>query len=539
MSLNRYSILAPVLLLNMTLPFTTSADSGGSNGGGGDTVTLPDGSTVLADPFLDHTGPQPGGLPPIRSLHPRLIHVMGDIVSLLKKMDGNDACPVGSKDCNVFPVLDDFVSTPAHYRIFVVQTVAEMANFCATGGAKKYTLPDGAKVNLVACTQGADTFLIESEFRKLGLIDQALLMVHERLTTLRDSYGGRNFDSIAKMIGGLKAALTYVNAEEQNKSPLVSDQDRELIREMHIGLAELQDMNSSYAGNNSISFSWEITSGGGKVQPGIALSNSAYVDLFSKVDGEPRRVCASGNCSIGDNVSIRSSRVRFYPGRLKLTDNQVIDHTLIRGGFDNNDLMTAAEADESTFQLSWTWTLRDAKGTYFDIIPRWYIDSRYDTLELHGLWQGRVGYASHFHDADLYWDCSYTHTVTKHLFKNQHTVTIDECKMTLKASNPDPFTLYPDDDQHESIIDGLPAKIDDLGKATAMSSIRRALYVSPNGRFDEWDLEQDNTIGSWRNREQEGVNFLGTAILSLPLPEGLQLKDGRLEIHYPKKTALK
>src|SRR4051812_46141284 len=110
MSLSLKSMLSILILSSISLPL---ANAGAGSGGGGDMVTFPDGKVSIADPFLSLSGPQPGGLPPLRRLHPRLIYTVGQVVKILKGLDQGDSCPKDSKACNVFPTLDQFVNDPA------------------------------------------------------------------------------------------------------------------------------------------------------------------------------------------------------------------------------------------------------------------------------------------------------------------------------------------------------------------------------------------------------------------------------------------
>ena len=203
-----------------------------------------------------------------------------------------------------------------------------MNNYCASGGAKSYQLPDGSTVQRAACTQGQDTFIVEPLFNKLSLADQALLMMHERLTTLRDSVGGRNYQAIAGVLSGLKLAIETGRSQKQTKKQL-TEAEANRLTEMYTSLAELQDMDSAYSGSHPTAYTFHaIANGGGKIAENIVVAPTAYVDLFSRVDAN-KDSCPNSGCRIDQNVEILNSKVTFYDKRTfiaageKLSDGSV------------------------------------------------------------------------------------------------------------------------------------------------------------------------------------------------------------------------
>ena len=58
---------------------------------------------------------------------------------------------------------------------YAVKNVDELNTYCASGGKKAYKLPTGAEVTQVACTSGDEVFLVEPIFKKMDILQQAIL----------------------------------------------------------------------------------------------------------------------------------------------------------------------------------------------------------------------------------------------------------------------------------------------------------------------------------------------------------------------------
>jgi hypothetical protein len=330
-----------------------AAEGGGSNGGGGDIVRFPDGKVTIADPFLNPQGPQPNGLPPLRMLHPRLVYTVGQAVRALKTLDSGDSCPKNSSSCEVFATLEKFVKEPASVRVFVTQTTEEMNMYCASGGPKSYTLPDGATVERAACTSGDDMFLVTPLFAQLGLGDQALLILHERLTTLRDQLGGRNYGAVSATVAGLKAALGIAKEQATGGARALSEQQVKALAEMYVGLAELQDLDAAYAGDNATAFGWTITpNGGAKIKDKIRLESGVFAGVTSRIDHAPT-ACDNG-CVIEARTEITDSKITFYSPKLeRIAAGQKIRNVEINARAQYHHF--AADTYGKPSLVSWTW----------------------------------------------------------------------------------------------------------------------------------------------------------------------------------------
>ncbi|MGZ3901195.1 MAG: hypothetical protein ACXVDC_12790 [Bacteroidia bacterium] len=255
------------------------AEMGPSNGGGGDVVILPNDDVVLADPFLDHGGSQPNNMPPLRALNPRILQAITSYTKFSEPVL-NDLSRNGSSE--IAQVMKQLSQRLNDLRFYAVQSSQELNTFCAPGGRKSYTLPDGATVQNVACTAGNETFLVEPLFIKLSIRDQALLLIHERLTTLRDAQGGKNYSAIARFTTGLKTFLNVGREQNLNSYRVLTTMETNQITEFYIATEEIERRNSDV---NEDSFMWKAhIYGGGRVHLDTSVANDAIVCLFCKVN---------------------------------------------------------------------------------------------------------------------------------------------------------------------------------------------------------------------------------------------------------------
>lgn len=173
-----------------------------------------------------------------------------------------------------------------------------MSLFCASGGRKNYNLPDGVKVEQVACTAGNETFLVEPLFRRLSIKDQALLLIHERLTTLRDKMGGKNYSAIARITTGLRIYLTLAREQSANQYRHLSDEEMNTLTNFYISVEELEKRDKELEPD---SFAWTAHRyGGGRVHNTSFISANSLISLNSLVRAE---------CQIGDEVTLINSRL--------------------------------------------------------------------------------------------------------------------------------------------------------------------------------------------------------------------------------------
>lgn len=255
-------------LLGMSLLISLSISSfaaGPSTGGGGDVIRLPDDSVVLADPFLNHGGQQPNNMPPLRSLNPRLLQTAQSYLSVLGIFNDNE----------IYKEVQKLTRRESGLRFYGVRDSVELNMFCASGGRKSYSLPSGAKVEQAACTAGNETFLVEPLFLQLTLRQQVLLLIHERLTTLRDQYGGKNYSAIARFTTGLNIYLDLIREQQLKKYRQLSNQETNKLNEFYNGADEILYRNSN---NPPEAFAFTVHSyGGGRLDEKSVVSPSAMI----------------------------------------------------------------------------------------------------------------------------------------------------------------------------------------------------------------------------------------------------------------------
>ncbi|MDO9180953.1 MAG: hypothetical protein Q7U04_01030 [Bacteriovorax sp.] len=138
-------------------------------------------------------------------------------------------------------------------RFYAVQSASELNDFCASGGRKIYKLHEGQIANQVACTSGVETFLVEPLFLRLSLRDQVLLLVHERLTPLRDKFGGKNYSAIARFTTGFGEYIDLYKKEAEGTYPILNNDETNRLTIFFISTEEIQFRSSNPTEN---SFQW-------------------------------------------------------------------------------------------------------------------------------------------------------------------------------------------------------------------------------------------------------------------------------------------
>lgn len=255
----------------------TTVQAGPSVGGGGDVVILPDDSVVLADPFIDNGAPQPNNMPPLRALSPRILQV----INLYNKASTYLIADFADKESDINSILTELATRNNDLRFYGVQTQEELNQFCAPGGRKIYKLPNGAQVQQVACTAGNETFIVEPLFVRLSLRDQGLLLIHERLTTLRDQYGGKNYSAIARFTSGLNLYLSLYSEQIKKKYRQLSNIEQKMLSDFFVAIEEIEKRNSEI---NDDSFQWAAhKNGGGRIHVAAIVDETAFVSLDSVI----------------------------------------------------------------------------------------------------------------------------------------------------------------------------------------------------------------------------------------------------------------
>ena len=266
-----------VLIATVILLLQNSAWAGPSVGGGGDVIILPDDSVVLADPFIDSGAPQPNNMPPLRAMNPRILQV----INLYNKASTYLIEDFATKGSDINKALAKLATRNNDLRFYGVQSQEELNQFCAPGGRKIYKLPNGAQVQQVACTAGNETFIVEPLFVRLSLRDQGLLLIHERLTTLRDQFGGKNYSAIARFTTGLNLYLSLYSEQIKKKYRQLNDVEQKLLSDFFVAIEEIEKRNSEVTDD---SFQWGAhKNGGGRIHVAAIVDESSFVSLDSVI----------------------------------------------------------------------------------------------------------------------------------------------------------------------------------------------------------------------------------------------------------------
>jgi hypothetical protein len=255
----------------------------GTEGGGGDVVILPDGRVVLADVFLDHNAPQPNNMPKQISLNPKLLLQVKIYTAFFRKLI-LDTDFLQGKSSDILDLFDVLGKRQNDLAFYTVADAAELNDFCASGGRKAYLLEDGHRVEQVACTSGAEVFLIEPLFRKMTLVQQALLLFHERLTTFRDSHGGKSYQAIAGFTSGLHKILEISYEQQQGTKRLLSEGELAKVMTFYESVFEIEYRNTEVPLNI---MNWSLHSfGGGMVKSGANADETSFIGITSVVGAE-------------------------------------------------------------------------------------------------------------------------------------------------------------------------------------------------------------------------------------------------------------
>jgi hypothetical protein len=316
--------------------FAVQAAFGPSTGGGGDVVILPNDSVVLADPFLNSSDQQPNNMPPMRSLNPRLLQAADaylrasePILTFLSR---------DRRSSDLVTTLKVLSTRKNSLRFYAVRNQEELGQFCAPGGRKSYILPNGARIEQVACTAGNETFLVEPLFLRLSIKDQALLLVHERLTTLRDAQGGKNYSAIARFTTGLSLFLSLYREQAKNVFRALNESEQNVMSEFYIATEEIEKRNSEI---NEDSFQWTAAHiGGGAVHnmshadPSATVGLNFVIDKNSTIEAgaqlkQTNKLTILENVFVGEGTLIHN--VTFNYGKIALGQNGVLSNSDIRG----------------------------------------------------------------------------------------------------------------------------------------------------------------------------------------------------------------
>lgn len=316
-----------LLVLSMGLFVSQLALAGNEGGGGGDAVILPNGNVVLADIFLDRNQPQPNNMPRRISLNPKLLLQLKIYGQFFQ--DRTRPLGIGKE---IAAQIADASTRESNLVFYSVKDTRELNTYCASGGRKAYILPSGAEVSQVACTAGNEVFIVEPIFRKMSLHYQTLLIIHERLTTLRDEFGGKNYGAIAGVTSGLGQLVEIAYEQQNGKLRLLTDVEVTKTRHFYEAVIEIEYRSKDIPTN---SLDWSIHPfGGGLVWNGSKIAEDAFIASTSSVGGgseiEAGAILVNTDLSSGAFVGLgtKIKNVKLNMVDLKVEKESVITNSI-------------------------------------------------------------------------------------------------------------------------------------------------------------------------------------------------------------------
>lgn len=247
----------------------------------GEGIILPDGSIVIADVFLDQDIFQPAQRPKRIALNPRLSLQ----TRIYAKYLDNRASRVSLTEKTWID--SDWIEVDSEKNrkdlyFYVVPDVEKLRYYCAPGRGKTYKVMGHASVNEYACTSGNETFFVEEKFRSLSLKEQALLLMHERMTAKRDKNLGRNFPVIGNTLNTF-SALIEIRMEHQSGVLRKLTQAEFLnLKTFYSEVFELAKFYHPYSELKSTELI-PTQNGGGLVSKDLEIQPGALVDLDSRI----------------------------------------------------------------------------------------------------------------------------------------------------------------------------------------------------------------------------------------------------------------
>lgn len=324
-------------ILVISLVFLASTLSfAGTEGGGGDAVILPDGKVVLADVFLNRDASQPNNMPKQVALNPKLILQIKTYTNFTRQLLESTKFLQG-KSSDILALLDNLGMNNNDLAFYSVADAKELNDFCASGGRKVYHLEDGQNVEQIACTSGNETYFVEPLFKRMTIIQQALLLFHERLTTFRDKHGGKNYQAIAGFTSGLFKILELTYEQQKGTLRKPTEDEVKRVEIFYDSVFELEYRNSEVP---LTALDWEIHSnGGGIVQDGAEVDDSAFIGVTSVVKED---------AIVGTNSIITET---IIPSKYEIEQNVTLKRVLFKNEKCRTVIHNNSSVEKTTFDV--------------------------------------------------------------------------------------------------------------------------------------------------------------------------------------------
>ncbi len=280
-----FIVLVTALFIALGLN-TTVALAQMDGGNGGDTIILPNGNLVLADPYRAGAGLCTG----CRELDPTLVRAIKSMSHILSWFGAEADAEYGTRFVRE-QVLDPLIE----YRFVDV-----MPARCSRIPEESYELPElNARTERAFCTFDRVTYINAPLFRRMNILMQVAYLFHEgahRLPTNPAHEHVMDFSSAIATMYRLK------QAELAGEIPQLSSVDRSVLQALPTRIAQLGLHNGDTQALLRRFEGLHVTqSGGGWIGQHIRLSQSAYVNFLSIVDGEG---------TIEPQVKIRNSTIK-------------------------------------------------------------------------------------------------------------------------------------------------------------------------------------------------------------------------------------
>lgn len=276
---------------------------------GTNAVSLPDGSVVIADVFVEEEIFQPFQRPKRISLNPRLklqaMRYAEFFDQRIRQVSNNE-----SSSLSFFIDLSKFEQS----YIYVVKDQQELRRYCAHGRGKSYRPAGDTLVTDYACSMGKEIFLIEGKFRELNLKDQALLLMHEKATTMRDIDGGRDFELVGTFFNDSRILLDVSYRQQQGNNRKLSPTEYEMVDGFYRSSLDLV----AFYFSKTLERKFRVSENGGGLIFGEGIvEDGAFLGVGSVISGKVHLLAGSqivgslikGNSTLFAGVRVINSKL--------------------------------------------------------------------------------------------------------------------------------------------------------------------------------------------------------------------------------------